>query len=403
MKLNRTYERGQALILIVLAIVGMIGMVALAIDGGNAFSNRRSAQNAADTAALAGALAKVKNQSWSTAALARAASNNFNNDGTSNTVTVTSPPGAGCSGASGPYAGNTEYIQVIIRTTISTYFAPVVGITQLHNCVEAIARAKPAVPISLCYGALICALSPTDKNALRTFGTADVTLIGQGAFSNSNHSPQALYIASNQSLKIQAPYGAIAVGDINAPSGYLPPLTPYTTLPQLSYPLPDVMIPKYTCDFNVVDLPQGGVTNLAPGVYCLTGDFNKADYTNGVGGIGGVTIVMINKGLSWAGPTNITLNAPTSGPTAGLLIYLPYGNKNNSVKFTGNGKLNITGTILAPDIGSLILYNGNYSTATFRSQLVGWNLEFGGTALGSIYLPPIVYEYPGIPSVELAR
>ncbi len=36
-------EKGQALILIVLAIVGLIGLTALAIDGGNAFMNRRHA------------------------------------------------------------------------------------------------------------------------------------------------------------------------------------------------------------------------------------------------------------------------------------------------------------------------------------------------------------------------
>src|SRR5512141_2701217 len=52
-------ERGQALVLIVFAIVGLIGLTGLAIDGGNAYSDRRHAQNAADTAALAAALSKT--------------------------------------------------------------------------------------------------------------------------------------------------------------------------------------------------------------------------------------------------------------------------------------------------------------------------------------------------------
>ena len=56
MKPKLFVERGQALILIALAAVGLFGMTGLAIDGGMVFSDRRNAQNAADTAALAGAL-----------------------------------------------------------------------------------------------------------------------------------------------------------------------------------------------------------------------------------------------------------------------------------------------------------------------------------------------------------
>jgi Flp pilus assembly protein TadG len=438
MKLNRKYERGQALILIALAIVGMIGLVALAIDGGNVFSNRRSAQNAADAAALAGALARVKNPDLppadlsalaKAAALARATSNNFTTDA-SNTVTVNNPPGAGCSGASGPYAGNAEYIQVIIRTTVSTFFAPVVGITQLHNCVEAIARAKIAEPVSLCYGALICGLSPTDKNALRAYGSSvgpNMGLIGGPAFSNSNHATQALYVAKNERLQIEPPYGVMAVGGFNVPSPYFyvptGDIIPQIHKAQLPYPLPDIMIPKYTCDFNVVDLPSGlpnppkkptDVAYIPDGVYCVSGNFTKAVYRNGpIGGtgIGGVTIVMLNQGFSWEGNIDIILNAPpdcspkpcTSVPTAGLLIYLPYGNQNNTVKFAGSGTLEMIGTILAPDIGSFVQYNGNYATGVFYSQLVGWSFEFGGSAAGTVHWPPYIYKWPGIPIVELVK
>jgi Flp pilus assembly protein TadG len=52
-------QRGQALILITFAMIALIAMVGLAVDGSMAFSDRRHAQNAADTAALAGAMTKV--------------------------------------------------------------------------------------------------------------------------------------------------------------------------------------------------------------------------------------------------------------------------------------------------------------------------------------------------------
>src|SRR5512141_3224323 len=53
------FERGQALVLIALAAIGLFGVTGLVIDGGAKFSDRRHAQNAADTAALAAALAKA--------------------------------------------------------------------------------------------------------------------------------------------------------------------------------------------------------------------------------------------------------------------------------------------------------------------------------------------------------
>ena len=57
---HKKSEKGQALILIVIAIVGLIGLTALAVDGGMAYSERRQSQNAADSAALGAALVKAR-------------------------------------------------------------------------------------------------------------------------------------------------------------------------------------------------------------------------------------------------------------------------------------------------------------------------------------------------------
>jgi uncharacterized membrane protein len=55
MKNQESSEYGQALVLIALAFVVLIGFAALAIDGGMTYSNRRIAQAASDSASLAGA------------------------------------------------------------------------------------------------------------------------------------------------------------------------------------------------------------------------------------------------------------------------------------------------------------------------------------------------------------
>jgi hypothetical protein len=47
-------ERGQAIILVVFAMVALLALVGLAIDGGRLYSARRRTQNAADAAAIAG-------------------------------------------------------------------------------------------------------------------------------------------------------------------------------------------------------------------------------------------------------------------------------------------------------------------------------------------------------------
>jgi hypothetical protein len=49
-----TIERGQSLVLVAAAMVVLVGFVALAVDLGNAYYTRRTAQNAADGASLAG-------------------------------------------------------------------------------------------------------------------------------------------------------------------------------------------------------------------------------------------------------------------------------------------------------------------------------------------------------------
>jgi Flp pilus assembly protein TadG len=86
-------ERGQALVIIALAIVGLAGMAGLVIDGGNIFLDRRNAQNAADSAALAAALARVQgNKNPQATAIGSALQNGYNNDGVTNTVKIHQRP-----------------------------------------------------------------------------------------------------------------------------------------------------------------------------------------------------------------------------------------------------------------------------------------------------------------------
>ena len=91
-----------------LALVMLMGIAALAIDGTRLYAEKRHAQNAADNAALAAARALCLDQDFTSAALELANGNGYDNDGTGDIVTVNNPP------TSGPYSGNSNYIEVTI-------------------------------------------------------------------------------------------------------------------------------------------------------------------------------------------------------------------------------------------------------------------------------------------------
>ncbi len=198
-KIKRT-QSGQAIIIMAFAMMGLFAMVGLAVDGGMAFSDRRAAQNAADAAATAGAVAKIDGaiQSppltgsaltsyWKNAAWDSAFRNGYHDDIVNSEVYV-----YGCDEADsscGYYAGKPDYIQVIIETNVNTFFARVIGITQTHNRVEAIALADDDDSGPLYDGAGIISLS-TQCESPDNFiveGNSDVTVTGGSLYINTSN------------------------------------------------------------------------------------------------------------------------------------------------------------------------------------------------------------------------
>lgn len=178
-------QKGQALVLIALAMVGLVAITALAVDGGRVLSDRRHAQNAADTSALAAALQAIQttgkcDSAATTKAMQRAASNGYDDNGTSNEVVVNCPP------VGGPYAGNPQYIQVIIKSYVPTTFARVLGRTQLQNTVEAITRVQGDKTLGgLFPGAgLVSVKDSNEKDCFKVNGNADLTIHDAGIFVN---------------------------------------------------------------------------------------------------------------------------------------------------------------------------------------------------------------------------
>src|SRR5688500_16891443 len=180
---HKKSEKGQALVIIALAAVGLFAFTALAIDGSRVFSDRRHAQNAADTAVLAAALAKIRTPDYppnapdapvvaaKAAGYDRAVSNGYENDADS-TVLVRfcdevlslglTPPCEGLPVGADP----SEYVQVVIQLTTRTTFARIIGRREVPSMVTAIARAKPGIDSPLFSGSALAAMSQNAEPAI---------------------------------------------------------------------------------------------------------------------------------------------------------------------------------------------------------------------------------------------
>lgn len=424
-------QRGQALVLIVFAIVGLVGITALAIDGGNVYSDRRHAQNAADTAALAAGLRKVRGfTDWDVKGYNMAVSNGYGNANSTVTLYLCSAVPSGmpaCVLAPGE-AHPENYIQVVITSIVHTYFAPVVGIREVTNTVSAIAKAVPGASVPWANGNALVALMPGCKDSSWNYlpfdiGGSQLSLVnGSGVFVNSSCEDGAFKQSQNSS--INAPDGICIVGGIDPSSNtsgdsVQPQTNCGSQLDLNTYTLPPLT--DASCDSEgageFIDMGSGNKmakpgrysgtfppTNLSyntlyigQGIYCLTGDISiggNGTVTTDLNGNGnpdsneGALFFLENGGISITGATaahvflsGIPSSAPGIGPDlANYLIYLPPTN-NSTVKLTGGGDNQYIGTILAPS--SLITLSGGQTgdSLNLQTQIVGYsiNLTGGGT------------------------
>ncbi|MBI2762165.1 MAG: hypothetical protein HYX54_00160 [Chloroflexi bacterium] len=129
-------ERGQMLVIFALAMVALVAMVGLIIDGGDTFLQRRDQQNVADAAAMAAGYAMVNGQSPTAAAQAVAGANGYTNGQDSTVVSVTV---------------GTSSITVDVKRPHRNYFSGVVGMASWD--VSTTATVQAGTP-NAAYGAM---------------------------------------------------------------------------------------------------------------------------------------------------------------------------------------------------------------------------------------------------------
>jgi hypothetical protein len=306
---NLQSQRGQALVIIALAAVVLFGFAALAIDSSRVYADKRHAQNAADTSAVAAALAKIRQQDFKAVALSRAADNGYAND-TDSTVSVNlcNESGVTCLGL--PAGANpNEFIRVRITSIVPMTLGRIVGWTSMTNDVEAIARVRTTTPpLNPLTGAgLVAIRNDSSDDCFKVNGSANLFLHDTGIFVNCSGS-EALFLNGTANIGMDA--DAQVAGCTNDLGFPISPGSIQCSQPQQSYDQsyfaskPRIIEPVPTCtgnggvgatmtpgNFNgTANIPSGAV--FPPGTYCFNAGLNLGNPSVTFGGTGAVTWVL---------------------------------------------------------------------------------------------------------------
>ncbi|HLO27520.1 MAG TPA: Tad domain-containing protein [Anaerolineales bacterium] len=390
---SKAPEKGQALILIALAAVGLFAFAALAIDGSRVYSEKRHAQNAADTAALAAALSYTRNNSATIPELQqiaqdRATSNGFDNLEKSDiTIAVESTVCPG--GAAG------KNITVTIIAYVDTSFTRVIGRDRVKTAVTATSRACGYYLAPLFGGYPIVGLGryndPKMKNCAFDSGqskAAEWKVKGGGIFSNG-----CAHSKDSDSVTFVDP--GTCVTSVGAASGFGCTVQQNQTLLEINYPT-DVLkiMPPNPCDGTPGDIglppPTSGST-FTNGVYCIShfDDYDKKDIV-----LDNATLYVTdtNFSLKFAGTGGFYGTPTESGGYTGSKPYEDYymiiamsdppcedfTKGDQTIEWRGNGSGSFYGTILAPS--ACLDLRGNGDTDGMHTQIIAYTVSSNGNA-----------------------
>jgi Flp pilus assembly protein TadG len=417
-------ERGQALILIALAAIGLFAITGLAIDGSAKYSDRRHAQNAADTAALAGALALTNEKTdWKLDALDRAADNGYVDSVNEVKVYRCDEVDATCGDY---YDGSPNYVQVIITSHVNTYFARVIGIQETVNTVSAVTYWSKKGPT---YGTDVLKSVSTEQctgsNGNIVFGgNGDITLDGGGAYINSGGDcGMELTGCGDLAIVNGGDLTTVGSGNINlepnnpncAETVDTPPEDTYKNNYDPGFPFPPEMpaqpdectspLGSWTVENGVTHLMPGkyyefppqktqtqpvtDIIVMAPGVYCVDALVKLQDQALDLTGIGVTIYIKPDNGQFDVQGGHIHLEAPTTGDYAGYLIIInsDFAGEPPDCKINGNSSNVYVGTIFAPYCD--FTFAGTNETGdpdlTYNTQVVAYTIALTGNSNITFY------------------
>jgi hypothetical protein len=400
-------EAGQVLLIMALAIVVLIGSLALAGDVGYWRYVRRNMQKAADAGAIAGATETIHSGLIDFAAKADTAKNGFEDGKKGVIVGVYNPPISGPLSLphGDPYRDrpdSTHYVEVRISQIQPTFFSKIFNFTPPMVSVRAVAYAGLTNGDSCVY-----VLNPDDNRALNVVGASnvhadcDICVASKdpGALTVGGGSPTnpSEVIAEGVSIA-----GGYVLNGANAKLEPLPGDEAYGA--RCSNPLVGIKPPEgwqampcektnYIAHDNTTLHPGrycGGIKVLAgvkvpfeDGLYIIDGGdgFNAA--ANGTTLIG-KNVTFYNTGGGPYGDGKITINGNSAtdleaGATGyeGILFFQDPQNT-QPAKFNGNSQTIMLGALYFPT--ALAEFEGQNDTTVGYTMIVADTLKFDGGA-----------------------
>ncbi len=373
-----------------MVMIALIGCVALATDVGLFWTERRQMQTATDAAAIAGATALRNGASITSAAQNVASLDGFTNGVKSATVTVNNPP------LSGFYAGNSNYVEVIVAQPEPSYFLRALGHTSVNVSTRAVGGAMNAA-------GCIYALDASLPKALSASNGVNIT------------SACGIYVDSKSSDAFDVVGGAIikttgvgVVGSAVMNNGGLvqnllgASLTVSQNIAPVADPLAHILPPTvggctYTGTQNYSSYtaqqspPYSGHYVISPGVYCggisasngTSITFNSGTYILAGGGMS-----LLNGGGTVTG-TNVTFYLTTGAKAGYSGANSAYGGITIANGVTVNFSAPTTGGANSLE-GILFFQDSNIPAGSVASYFAG---GANMTLNGALYFPTTQLNY----------
>jgi len=357
---------GVATMAALLMPVLVLGM-GLGAETGYQYMTQRNLQHAADLAAHTGGVrlrAGDSTQAIQAAALNIAAASGFATDFGSFDLNI--PP------ASGPNAGRPDSVEVLLTKNQPRFFSAILSNEPVLIGARAVAQVTPSNT-----AACVLALAPTQSRAISVSGNTDVSLEGCDVASNSNAS-DAFWMAPNEyAPRVRDPYADLEEPSINVPC---------ETNTNVS-----VFEPKYAHPSGVMAMRIcGGLdiksqVSFKPGLYIIDGgDLSlnaNADVSSAEAGmtVDGATFFLTgNSRLLLSGNGGLNMQAPTSGPYDGVLVFASRSQSGLTHQIRGNSGSTTQGALYAPT--AKISFSGNSTTTNGCTQVIANTVEFTGNS-----------------------
>jgi Flp pilus assembly protein TadG len=386
---RRRRQAGQALPLIGLLLVLLIGFAGLVVDGGQLAMQYRASQNAADAASLAAAT-MVMNGSTEAQATARA-----NVVAQYNQIPVADLSVAyyGSNGIATTVAALVTQVTATVSHQFPTLFLPIIGID------SATVSASATASVTQGNACVLCVMG--NNNTTLKVGNGNVTVTGGNIVVNSS-SQSALGVGPNGSITDSSGPTYLVGNDSGANLNNIHSQV-ITGVPPVPDPFASVPDPVVTGTRTCCS--GGGTVTINPGIYSsinLSGHqnvvMNPGVYviTGGITATGNASLtghdVMIylacshypnscasggESGASFtvSGNDTINISAPSYGTYHGMVLFADRHNT-SGITLGGNGSTRFVGSIY--DLSGNVTISGNGSGSNVNSKVVANQVTMNG-------------------------